>query len=105
MARHIYEISAEVRSNADSPIMDGFAGAFIYVYVPANGLEESIVLMKSALKESSYELLDIEYCAKLDFDDWEAAEDFPSVEELLDCLDTGEITFSPLFGYDSPYKH
>lgn len=105
MPKNIYEISVEVKPKLGSGFPVNLLGAFVYCYVPADSLEQSIIIMKETLANDHYELVDIEYCAKLDMDEWQPNEqNFPSAQDL-DSLDIGEIYYSPFYGYQSHYEH
>lgn len=101
----IYELSVEVKPMAGSAMPPDMLGAFVFCYVPAENMEESIGILKSALSEDRYELLEIEYCAKIDLSTWAPEnEQFPTAEQL-GSLDFGELLYSPFYGYQSRYEH
>jgi hypothetical protein len=102
----MYEISVEVRPLAGCTVACDREGAYAYVYVPAEDLEESIELMKQALHNDKLELLDIEFCTRLYFDEWDADEDYhPTLAELRAAIDSGAILYSPFYSYESHYEH
>ena len=105
MLKHIYEISVEIKPMPGCNMPNELLGAFVYCYVPAESLEDSLSIMKEALFEDRYELLEIEYCTKLNLDQWNPNDmHFPSAQQLRE-LDSGEIYYSPFYGYQSQYEH
>jgi len=105
MTKHVYEISVEIKPMPGSGMPDELAGAFVYCYVPADNLEDSIVILKEILNEDRYQLIDIEYATRLDLQVWQPVDtQFPSSTQLQD-LEQGEIYYSPFYGYPSHYQH
>lgn len=105
MSKNIYEISVEIKPLPGSGMPTDLAGAFVYCYVPADSLEDSLSIMKHLLADDNYELVEIEYCTRLDLKHWQPNDkNFPSVDEL-NKLDHGEIYYSPFYGFQSQYEH
>ena len=105
MRQSIYEISVEIKPLPGSNMPNELLGAFVYCYVPADSLEESLNVMKGALNEDRYQLVDIEYCTRVDLENWQPNDlSFPTTQQLLE-LDHGEIYYSPFYGYQSQYEH
>lgn len=106
MNRDIYELSVEVRPLPGCELPCDREGAFAYCFVPAETLEESIGTLKAVLAQDKLDLLDIEYCARLYFDEWDPEdEDFPTLSDLRASLESGEVLYSPFYGYEGGYEH
>lgn len=105
MNRDIYELSVEVRPLPGCELPCDREGAFVYCFVPAETLEESIDILRDTLVRDKLDLIDIEYCMRVYLDEWDAEDEYPSLADLRESLESGRALYSPFYGYEGHYEH
>jgi len=103
----IFELFIEVEPLKDNRVLEGCIGAVVYIYVPAENLEESIYKMKKTIKTDDFRLLNIDYVRTVNLEEWEGEEneECPTLEELKQSLIDGTHKYSVFHGYKSLYDN
>jgi hypothetical protein len=103
----IYELFIEVEPRPNHHMYSESVGAFVYFYVPAIDLENSIEKMKTALDEDDFNLKNIDYVRTVDLEAWEGEEneESPSLAELEEALMKDFHLYSVFHSYESEYEH
>ena len=83
------------------------AGAFVYFYVAAESLEESISKMKQFLLQDNFQLVDIDYIRTVNLEEWESENntECPNLSELNSCFNNTSHLYSVFHSYLSKYEH
>jgi hypothetical protein len=102
MAEDIYAVHTEIAPCDGAEFPDDCEGAFVVCYVPASQIVESIEIATEYLESESYEVLDIDRCQRVEFEDYEPIdEDSPTIDELREALEEREVLAGPYLCYES----
>jgi hypothetical protein len=102
MTRDIYEVSIELVPNPGAEFPEESEGAFVFCYVPADSLRDSIDLAQEYLEAEDYRIIDVDRVVRVEFDDYEPHdEDHPSLEDLRSALSLDDVVTGPYLCYEA----
>jgi hypothetical protein len=102
MVRCIYEVSIEITPTHGAEFPSDCTGAFVFCYVPAGDIRESIDRAEEYLESELYRVLDVDRSIRIEFEDYEPQdEDHPSMNELREALADDDVLTGPYLCYEA----
>lgn len=90
--RSVFLVYCEVSGSSPALQNEGFAGAFVTVFVATEDIEEAVEQAKSALDEDGYELAGIDKTMRFDPKEW--THDNAIMQIAREVQQDGEIGYS-----------
>jgi len=102
VASSIYEVSIELTPTVGAEFPSDCVGAFVFCYVPARDIRESIDRAEEYLEAELYRVIDVDRSIRLELEDYEPQDDeHPSLGDLEGALADDEVITGPYLCYEA----